>query len=111
MRKLVEEANPYPNVIFEIQNEPWSDHPVLTDVVNPYLFPPARDQYPNSIEVADADSIAWQTRVAEWITSEEAKLPQKHLVAQCYSNFRLPVRSLIPGVRHGELSLRLSWRR
>lgn len=99
VRKLVEEANPYPNVIFEIQNEPWSDHPVLTDVVNPYLFPPARDQYPNSIEVADAESIAWQTRVAEWITSEEARLPQKHLVAQCYSNFRLPVRSLIPGVQ------------
>ncbi len=97
VRKLVDEANSYPNVIFEIQNEPWSDHPVLTDVVNPYLRPPARDQYPNSIEAADPDSIAWQTRVAEWIASEEAKLTQKHLVAQCYSNFRLPVRSLIPG--------------
>jgi len=98
VRKLVEEAIPYPNVIFEIQNEPWSDHPVLTDVVNPYLFPPARDQYPNSIEVADEASIAWQTRVAQWIANEEAKLPLKHLVAQCYSNFRLPVRSLIQGV-------------
>lgn len=98
VRELVDEANPYPNVIFEIQNEPWSDHPVLTDVVNPYLRPPARDQYPNSIEVADADSIAWQTRVAEWIVSEEAKLPHRHLVAQCYSDFRLPVRALIPGV-------------
>lgn len=98
VRKLVDEVNPYPNVIFEIQNEPWSDHPVLTDVVNPYLFPPARDVYPNSIEVADADSIAWETRVAQWMASEEAKLPQKHLVAQCYSNFRLPVRSLIPSV-------------
>lgn len=98
VRKLVHEANAYPNVLFEIQNEPWSDHPVLTDVVNPYLFPPARDQYPNSIEVADADSLAWQTRVAQWIRSEELDLPLKHLVAQNYSNFRLPVRSLIPGV-------------
>jgi hypothetical protein len=98
VRKLVEEANRHPNVIFEIQNEPWSDHPVLGDVVNPYLFPPARDQYPNSIEVSDADSIAWQTRVAEWVKTEEAKLPHRHLIAQCYSNFRLPVRSLIPGV-------------
>lgn len=98
VRKLVHEANAFPNVIFEIQNEPWSDHPVLTDVVNPYLFPPARDQYPNSIEVADEASMAWQTRVAEWITSEEAALPHHHLIAQCYSNFRLPVSTLIAGV-------------
>jgi hypothetical protein len=98
VRKLVHEASAYPNVIFEIQNEPWSDHPVLTDVVNPYLFPPARDQYPNSIEVADEASIAWQAHVVQWITSEETSLPNKHLIAQCYSNFRLPVRSLIKGV-------------
>jgi len=98
VRKLVDEANAFPNVIFEIQNEPWSDHPVLTDVVNPYLRPPARDMYPNSVEVADEASIAWQTRVAEWITSEEAKLKNKHLIAQCYSNFRSPVRALIAGV-------------
>lgn len=98
VRKLVHEAAQHPNVIFEIQNEPWSDHPQLTDVVNPYLFPPARDQYPNSVEVADASSIAWQTRVAEWISSEEASLPHRHLIAQNYTNFRLPIRTLVPGV-------------
>jgi len=98
VRKLVHEANAHPNVIFELQNEPWSDRGVLTDVVNPYLFPPARNQYPNSIELPDDASIAWQTRVAQWIASEESALPHKHLVAQNYSNFRLPVRTLIPGV-------------
>ncbi len=98
VRKMVHEANTFPNVIFETQNEPWSDHPVLTTVVNPYLFPPGRDQYPNSIEVADDASTAWQARVARWITSEEATLPNKHLIAQCYANFGLPVRSLVPGV-------------
>ncbi len=98
VRKLVHEVNEFPNVIFEIQNEPWSDHPVLTGLVNPYLFPPQRDQYPNSIEVADDASIAWQSRVAEWIASEESGLKHKHLIAQCYSNFRLPVRKLIDGV-------------
>lgn len=98
VRKLVHEAASYPNVIFEIQNEPWSDRPVLTDVVNPYLFPPNRDQYPNSIDLPDADALAWETRVAQWITSEEAKLPNKHLIAQNYSNFRLPIRNLISGV-------------
>jgi hypothetical protein len=98
VRKLVREAYPHPNVIFEIQNEPWSDRPVLAGVVNPYLIPPSRDQYPNSMEVADEASIAWQTRVAQWITGEESTLPNRHLIAQCYSNFQLPVRTLIPGV-------------
>jgi len=98
VRKLAREANAFPNVIFEIQNEPWSDRPELADVVNPYLPKPGRDQYPNSIEVADEQSIAWQSRVAQWITSEEAQLPHRHLIAQNYSNFRLPVRKLIDGV-------------
>lgn len=96
VRKLVREANEFDNVIFEIQNEPWSDRPQMVDVVNPYLQKPGRDQYPNSIEIADEISIAWQTRVAEWITSEEAALPNKHLIAQNYSNFRISIRSLLP---------------
>jgi hypothetical protein len=97
-RKLVHEANAFPNVIFEIQNEPWSDRPVLTDVVNPFLFPPARNQYPNSIDLPDDKAMAWQTHVAEWIASEEASLLNHHLIAQNYANFRLPVRQLIPGI-------------
>jgi len=97
VRKLVREANGFDNAIFEIQNEPWSDRTVLADVVNPYLRE-GRDVYPNSIDVADDLSIAWQTRVASWITSEEAALPNKHLIAQNYCNFRFPVRQLVPGV-------------
>jgi hypothetical protein len=97
-RKLVHEANGFDNVIFEIQNEPWSDRTVLADVVNPYLPLPDRDRYPNSIDVADEASMAWQTQVAEWITSEEATLPNRHLIAQNYSNFGFPVRALAPGV-------------
>jgi hypothetical protein len=97
-RNLVREANSFPNVIFEIQNEPWSDHGVLADVINPYLPRPGRDQYPNSVDVADADSLAWQRRVASWISGEEAELANKHLIAQNYCNFRFPVESVIPGV-------------
>src|SRR5450755_1940272 len=96
-RKLVREANAYPNVIFEIANEPWSDRPVLADVVNPYLFS-GRDQYPNSIDLPDELTMAWQARVMEWITSEEASLPNQHLVAQDCCNFRYPIRQVIPGV-------------
>jgi hypothetical protein len=97
-RKLVHEANEFDNVIFEIQNEPWSDRTVLAGVVNPYLPQPDRDRYPNSIDVADEASMTWQAQVAAWIASEESTLPNKHLIAQNYSNFGFPVRSLAPGV-------------
>ncbi len=97
-RKLVREANPFPNVLFEIQNEPWSDHGVLVDAINPYLPMPQRARYPNSVDVADAASLAWQKRVAQWIMAEEAGLPNEHLIAQNYCNFRFPVDTTIPGV-------------
>lgn len=97
-RKLVHEANAFENVIFEIQNEPWSDRTVLTEVINPYLRPPARDTYPNSVDLPDELSMAWQARVAEWISQEESSLPNRHLIAQNYSNFLLPVRTLLPNV-------------
>ena len=96
-RKLVREASAYPNVIFEITNEPWSDRPVLANVVNPYLFS-GRDQYPNSVDLPDAATMAWQARVAEWITSEESNLANKHLIAQDCCNFVYAVRDVLPGV-------------
>lgn len=96
VRKLVREANGFDNVIFEIQNEPWSDRPVLSNVVNPYLQKPARDNYPNSVDLADEASIAWQQKVGEWIVSEESGMPSRHLIAQNYCNFYFPVRSLLP---------------
>ncbi len=98
VRKLVREANDFDNVIFEIQNEPWSDRPAPAGVINPYLRPPARDTFPNSVEVADAVSLAWQARVGAWISSEEASLPNKHLIAQNYSNFYSSVRGLLSGI-------------
>jgi hypothetical protein len=96
-RKLVQEANAFPNVIFEIQNEPWSDQGSLAGVINPYLAIPGRNKYPNSIDVANA-TLEWQRRVAAWITTEEAGLPHRHLIAQNYCNFRFPVDSTISGV-------------
>ena len=98
VRKLVSEAQEFDNVIFEIQNEPWSDRGRLASVVNPYLQGAARDRYPNSIDVADALSTAWQARVSDWVRSEEARLARKHLIAQNYCNFGFPVGELAPGV-------------
>src|SRR5206468_11999922 len=53
---------------------------------------------PNSIELPDELSMAWQARVAEWITSEEASLPNHHLIAQNCCNFGYPMREVIVGV-------------
>lgn len=97
VRKLVREANAHPNVIFEIANEPWSDRPVLADVINPYLFS-GRDQYPNSVDLPDEATMAWQQRVVEWITSEDAALPTRHLIAQNCCNFVYAMRSVLPHV-------------
>jgi len=71
---------------------------VLGNVVNPYLPAAQRDVFPNSVDLPDAESMEWQARVAQWIVAEEAALPNRHLVAQNYCNFRFPVRQLIPGV-------------
>jgi hypothetical protein len=98
VRKLVHAANGFDNVFFEIQNEPWSDRTVLAGVINPYLQKPGRDSYPNSIDLADNESLEWQAKVAEWIVSEETALPNKHLIAQNYANFRVPVRALLPQI-------------
>ncbi|HTT22325.1 MAG TPA: hypothetical protein VMG82_25580 [Candidatus Sulfotelmatobacter sp.] len=102
VRKVVRESNAYPNVIFEICNEPWSDRPVLANVVNPYLFS-GRDQYPNSIDLPDEATMDWQERVAHWITSEEVGLPNRHMIAQDCCNFRYAMhdsagRDVLPGV-------------
>ncbi len=98
VRKIVSELNGFDNLIYEIQNEPWSDRTVTVDVINPYLKDSAVKVFPNSVDLADELSMAWQDRVASWITSEEAKLPNRHLIAQNYANFRGPVRRLAPGV-------------
>lgn len=104
VRKVVREVNAYPNVMFEIANEPWSDRPVLADVVNPYLFS-GRDQYPNSVDLPDEATMAWQARVVEWIISEGSGMPNKHMIAQDCCNFRYAMRDVyqrerdvLPGV-------------
>jgi len=87
VRKLVAELNEFDNLIFEIQNEPWSDRTLPLEVFET-TDPTLGHNWQTKIEVADEASLAWQARVAEWITSEEARLPNRHLIAQNYCNFR-----------------------
>ena len=98
VRMLVRELNAFDNVYFEIQNEPWSDHPRTVSILNPYLTGPGRDKWPNSVDVADNASLAWQARVATWIRAEEAALPKRHLVAQNYANFVASLSEVDPNV-------------
>lgn len=92
-RKIVRELNPFTNVIFEIQNEPWADRTVTGESMHPYL----ERRWPNTADLADARSLAWQERAAAWIRSEEAALPNRHLIAWNVCNFRQPLRALLPG--------------
>ncbi|HYG33550.1 MAG TPA: hypothetical protein VEC99_02120 [Clostridia bacterium] len=98
VRYLVRELNSFDNLFYEIQNEPWADNHVMGDYINPYLA--NQHQFPNAVEVTTPNSVAWQAAITKVITEEEAKLPNKHLIAQNIANFRLPVRAedMAPGV-------------
>ncbi len=87
VQKIVREVNAFGNVLFEIQNEPWADRPVPVGSINPHVNPSQTPQWPNSIDIADDESIRWQRAVAGWITDVESTLPNKHLIAQNWSNF------------------------
>ena len=89
VRWLVRELNAHDNLFFEIQNEPWSDNHTMGSAINPYVR--GDPKWPNAVELTTPDSIAWQRRIAQFITNEESRLPQKHLIAQNVSNFRLAV--------------------
>jgi hypothetical protein len=86
-RWLVRELNPFDNLFFEIQNEPWADNHTLGDLINPYLLD--KPAWPNAIEVTAAEAVAWQRAIAQVIADEESRLPQRHLIAQNVANFRL----------------------
>ena len=65
MRKLVGELNSFDNLIFEIQNEPYIDHPSPAEVLETSTG--AQDLDPQTrIDVADAAAMAWQARVV-WL--------------------------------------------
>lgn len=97
VRKLVSELNEFDNLFYEIQNEPYADHPVVSAPLNPLL----RDwdkNWQNRVDLASADSLAWQDHMTDVIVDEEAKLASQHLIAQNYCNYGYPLESVHPGV-------------
>jgi hypothetical protein len=97
VRKMVKELNGYPNLIFEIQNEPWADNPVFEEII-PVDTLVRSHKWQRKVETASASSLEWQKKIAGFITSEEAGLPNKHLLAQNISNFRHKVGDVHPDV-------------
>jgi hypothetical protein len=90
VRKMVNELNGFDNFFFEIQNEPWSDHAVpVYNIVNKEDLNVG--DWTNKADFADEASLAWQDKLASVIVEEEAKLANRHLIAQNYTNFRAPI--------------------
>ena len=102
VRKIVREINEFDNVIYEIQNEPWSDHTVTSAVKSEYFkrqdFAQESSEWRNVVDLADQASLDWQKKIASFITDEENKLNKKHLIAQNYCNFYFPVAEVDPAV-------------
>ena len=90
VRKLVNELNSFNNFFFEIQNEPWSDHPVpVYNIVNKEEL--VENDWTYKADFADSASLAWQAKLASVITEEERQLERQHLIAQNYTNFRAAI--------------------
>ncbi len=90
VKKLVNELNRFDNFFFEIQNEPWADHPVgVYNIMNKEDIKPK--DWTFKATFGDADAFEWHDRLIEVIVEEESRLKNKHLIAQNYSNFRAPI--------------------
>jgi len=90
VRKLVNELNEFDNFFFELQNEPWSDHPLpVYNLVNKEDLNPGDWTY--KADFADKASMAWQEKLASVIVEEETNLAKKHLIAQNYTNYKAPI--------------------
>lgn len=90
VRKVVNELNEYDNFFFEIQNEPWADRNIPAyNIVNEEELIPRDWDY--KADLADAASLAWQDTVAGFIIDEESRLGKKHLIAQNYGTFKIPL--------------------
>lgn len=97
VRKVVRELNSFDNVIYEVQNEPWSDH---TGQTIPRALPDSFDgpDWQRRVDLPSADARAWQRVIVGFITSEETRLPKRHLIAQNLCNIACEAGDVDPAV-------------
>jgi hypothetical protein len=93
VRKIVQELNPYDNFFFEIQNEPWSDNPNLAEIKSQSDF-----SWQQIVELANNVSLDWQRNIAFFISDEEKRLPNRHLIAQNMCNFGTRIEGSFPEI-------------
>lgn len=102
VRKVVRELNPFDNLYYEVQNEPWADNGVRAGVWNEYIeadmLKDAGQLWRTILEPANEAALAWQKKVAAVIRDEETKLPKTHLISQNYGNFRLSLADVDPNI-------------
>jgi len=98
VRKVVQELNSFGNVFFEIQNEPWSDNPKLEEKIAKTDTISHPNKWQQIVETATSVSLDWQKKIAQIITDEEKRLPNKHLIAQNISNYRNKIENPDPNI-------------
>ncbi len=91
VRKIVQELKDFPNIYYEIQNEPWADNTGKYFHLNPNDYNPDHPSWRFHVQVPSEAANAWQRAVNGWITDEEKEYENKHLIAQNYTNFYYPV--------------------
>ncbi len=91
--KIVQELNTFSNVIFEIQNEPWADQEGELFLLNRTNIPEKQEWTTRTNHASEA-SLAWQDHITAIIRTVESKLPNKHLIAQNFANYVVPVREV-----------------
>ncbi len=87
IRKMVRSLNGFGNLFFEIQNEPWADHPNLAAWVNQDDTLVYRRSWQKQVVLANHASMEWQRWVAGVIRDEESSLSNRHVIAQNICNF------------------------
>jgi len=91
VRKITRELNKYDNVIYELQNEPWSDQEGELFLLNKTVIPKEEQKWYTRSNQASKLSLEWQSAMAAFVRDEEARLPKKHLIAQNYCNYAQPI--------------------
>ena len=90
VRKIARELNEFDNVIYEIQNEPWSDQQGALFLLNKTNIPKDQPWHTKS-DLASELSLEWQRAIAAIVRDVEGNLPKKHLIAQNYCNYGQPI--------------------
>ncbi len=97
--KIVNELNEFGNVFYEIQNEPWSDDPQKVMRTLKTLDPePGTGKWYKWAERASDASLAWQREMAAVIAETEKNLPNQHVIAQNYTNFKWAIEAVDPNI-------------